>query len=82
MGAGVGNASGAIAAAIAAVLLTPLHGRITGWAEQHFQRDLAVLKTQLPELLADLPESPRRAQVGDAVLPRIDEAIHAARTAL
>ena len=81
-GAGGGNLSGAIAAAIAAMLLTPLHGRITGWAERHFQRDLAVLKTQLPELLADLAGSATPRQVGEAVLPHIAEAIHAARTAL
>lgn len=81
-GEGVGNASGALAAAIAAVLLTPLHSRITVWAERHFQRDLAVLKSQLPELLAELSGSATPRQVGDAVLPRIDEAIHAVRTAL
>ena len=81
-GAGVGNASGAIAAAIAAVLLTPLHSRISAWAEQHFQRDLAVLKQQLPELLADLGGTASASQIGDAVLPLIDQAIHAARAAL
>lgn len=81
-GADVGNASGAIAAAIAAVLLTPLHGRIADWAEQHFQRDLAVLKQQLPELLADLAGSATPREVAEGVLPRIDEAIHAARAAL
>lgn len=81
-GAGVGDLSSAIAAAIAAVLLTPLHGRITGWAEQHFQRNLAVLKRHLPELLTELAETATPRQVGDAVLPRIDEAIHATRTAL
>lgn len=81
-GADVGNASGAIAAAIAAVLLTPLHSRITGWAEAHFQRDLAALQQQLLELLAELAGSATPRQVGEAALPLIDEAIHAVRTAL
>lgn len=81
-GAGGGNVSGALAAAVAAVLLTPLHGRITGWAERHFQRDLAVLKQQLPELLAELADSASPRQVGDAALSHIAEAIHAVRTAL
>ena len=81
-GAGVGDLSGAIAAAIAAILLTPLHSGITSWAEQRFQRDLAVLKQQLPELLAELAVSATARQVANAVLPRIDEAIHAARTAI
>jgi hypothetical protein len=81
-GAGVGDLSGAIAAAIAAILLTPLHNGITNWAEQRFQRDLAVLKQQLPELLAELAVSATPRQVANAVLPRIDEAIHAARATI
>jgi hypothetical protein len=81
-GADVGNASGAIAAAIAAVLLTPLHSRITGWAERHFQRDLLALTQQLPELLAERSGSATPHQLGDAALPFIGQAIHASRTAL
>jgi hypothetical protein len=81
-GSGVGDLSGAIAAAIAALLLTPLHSRISSLAEQRFQRDLAVLKQQLPELLADLAVSATARQVATAVLPRIAEATHGLRTAI
>ncbi len=81
-GAGIGSISGAMAAAVAAVLLAPLHGRITGWAERRFQRDLVILKEQLPELLAELSGSSSTARVGKAALPRIEEAVHAARSAL
>jgi hypothetical protein len=81
-GAGIGNISGAMAAAVAAVLLTPLNSRITAWAERHFQRDLLILKEHLPELLAELSASASVVRVGEAVLPRIDEAVHAARAAL
>lgn len=81
-GAAVGNLSGAMAAAVAAVLLTPLHGRISGWAEQHFQRDLIVLKQELPGILNELSVSSSVATIGAAVLPRIEEAVHSARIAL
>lgn len=81
-GAGIGSISGAMAAAVAAVLLSPLHGRITGWAERRFQRDLVILKEQLPELLDELSGSSSPARVGKAALPRIEEAVHAVRSAL
>jgi hypothetical protein len=81
-GPGIGDLSGGIAAAIAAVLLTPLHGRISNWAEAHFQRDLNGLKTELPDLLATLSGSSSIAGIGSAVLPRIEEAIHSVRIAL
>lgn len=81
-GPGVGDLSGGIAAAFAAVLLTPLHSRISDWAEQHFQRDLTGLKTQMPDLLVALSAGSSLPRLGTAVLARIEEAVHAARIAL
>jgi hypothetical protein len=82
LGMGIGNVSAAMAAAVAAVLLNPIHNRISDWAERHFQRDLVTLKTELPELLADLSGSASLSELGTAILPRIGQAIHAARSAL
>ncbi len=82
LGSGIGNVSGAVAAAVVAVLLTPLHGKISEWAEHHFQRDLTILKKQLPELLAALSAGASVRRLGMAVLPRIEEAVHATRIAL
>jgi hypothetical protein len=82
LGSGIGQVSGAIAASIAAVLLTPLHGRISSWAESKFQADLAQLRTELPELLLDMPPGWSPEDVANAALPRIAEAIHAGRIGL
>jgi len=82
LGSGIGNISAAMAAAVAAVLLTPLHGRITAWAERRFQRDLVDLREQLPELLAELSGISSPARIGQAVLPRIAGALRAERSAL
>ena len=82
LGMGIGNISAAMAAAIAAVLLSPLHERISAWAEQRFERDLALLKRQLPELLAELSAGSSNRHLASAVLSRIQEAIHATRAAL
>ncbi len=82
LGMGIGNISAAMAAAVAAVLLNPIHSRITAWAEGRFQRDLVLLKQELPELLEDLAASASPAQLGLAILPRINAAVHATRSAL
>jgi hypothetical protein len=82
LGAGIGQISGAIAAAVAAMLLTPLHGRISAWAETRFQADLVRLKAELPELLWDMPEDWSPEEVANVALPRIAEAIHAGRICL
>lgn len=81
-GMAIGNVSGAIAAAVAAMMLTPLHGRINRWAEQHFQHDLAILKSELPDLLAVLSSSASVEQLAGAVLPQIERGVHATRMAL
>lgn len=79
---GIGQVSGAIAASVAAVLLTPLHARVVGWAELRFQRDLVVLRTELPELLMDVPEHWTPSQVGQAALPKIVDAVQATQAAI
>jgi hypothetical protein len=81
-GMGLGNVSAAMAAAVAAVLLTPLHGRVTAWAERRFQRDLVVLKEQLPDLLAELSGLSSPARVGDSALLRIEQALYPVQIAL
>lgn len=81
-GMAIGNVSGAVAAAVAAMMLTPLHGRISGWAEQHFQHDLAVLKSELPDLLAVLSTSASVRTLAEVVLSRIEQAVQSTRIAL
>lgn len=81
-GSSVGSVSGAAAAAVAAILLTPLHGRISSWAEQYFQHDLAVLKQELPDLLLTLSAGASVKHLASAVLPRIEQAVQSTRIAL
>jgi hypothetical protein len=82
LGMKIGSISGGMAAAVAAVLLNPFHERITHWAEDRFQPDLAQLKRQMPELLARLATSTSTRHVCEGVLPHINLAIHATRSAL
>jgi hypothetical protein len=82
LGMNIGSVSGAMAAAVAAVLLNPLHGRITGWAERRFQPDLVLLKREVPETIALLGSKGSARQLASAVLPRINAGIHATHSAL
>jgi hypothetical protein len=82
LGMGIGDISAAMAAAVAAVLLNPFHHRISEWAEGRFQRDLVRLRKELPELLADLAASASPRELGEAILPCINESVHAVRSAL
>jgi hypothetical protein len=77
LGMSIGNFAAAVAAAIAAAALGPLHHSIGAWAEERFQRDLAALKAELPELLVDLSIWANLGQIGRVALPRIRPAIHA-----
>jgi hypothetical protein len=80
LGMNVGGVSGGMAAAVAALLLNPLHEQITTWAEDRFQPDLAQLKRELPELLAGYASS-SSAGLCRQILPRINMAVHATRSA-
>ncbi|MFL6753786.1 MAG: hypothetical protein ACJ8FI_02805 [Sphingomicrobium sp.] len=82
LGMNIGSVSGAMAAAVAAVLLNPLHGQITEWAERRFQPDLVLLKREVPDIIARLAPKGSARQLASAVLPRINAAIHATHSAL
>lgn len=82
LGMGIGNVSAAMAAAVAAVLLNPLHERISNWAEARFQRDLVLLKREVPAALTDLAARATPAELARAILPRIAAAIHATSVVL
>jgi hypothetical protein len=82
LGMNIGGISGAMAAAVATVLLSPLHGRITQWAERRFQPNLVLLKREVPEIIAFVGPKGSARQLASAVLPRINAGIHATHSAL
>jgi hypothetical protein len=82
LGNRLGALSGGMAAAIAAALVAPLHQRMSHWAEQRFQRDLVILRQELPGLLADAQDQADLAALASMVLPRLEAGVHAAHIAL
>ena len=81
-GKSMGTLAGGLAAAMAAVLLTPLHHRITHWAEHRFQGALVHLRHKLPLLVADMRENASPEAIADAVLARIKTGVRASHGAI
>jgi len=81
-GANAGTTGGAIAAALAALLLVPLHNRLSKWTEKRFQRDLSRLHTELPILLAEVRNSNDAREFADNALRLVLRGVHAKHGAI
>jgi hypothetical protein len=82
LGQEAGGLSGAIAAGLAVLLVTPLNDRVQGWAERRFQKDLLILRRDLPECMEDLRETGTLDALADEALDRVAAGVRAARAAL
>lgn len=70
---GNSNSEGPVifAAALATVLVNPIQERIQRWSENRFQRNLVVLRDELPDAVRDLRETAGLGELIDDVLVRI-----------
>ena len=71
-----------IAAALSTVLINPVQERIQRWSERRFQRNLFLLRDDLPECVRDLRETASLEEMADEVLERVDRGVRAVRSAL
>ena len=78
----LGALAGGLGAAIAAIMVAPLHHRVTHWAEHRFQGDLVHLRTALPILVGDMRESATPERLADAILSRVENGVRATRGAI
>lgn len=81
-GESMGALAGGLGAAIAAVLITPLHHRFSRWAEQRFQSSLVGLRHRLPILVGDMRENADPNALSATILSRIEKGVRAARGAI
>jgi len=82
LGREAGGLSGAIAAGLAVLVVTPLNDRVQGWARQRFQKDLLTLRRDLPECMADLRDTGETDELVEEVFDRVAAGVRAARLAL
>lgn len=78
----LGALAGGLGAAVAAVMIAPMHHRVTGWAERRFQGDLVHLRKGLPMLVGDMRETATPEALADAVLVRIEQGVRAVHGAV
>jgi hypothetical protein len=79
---GFGSLSGAVAAALSALVVVPLHNRMNHWAERRFQKRLNQLRSELPEAVADLREAAPENAIVAEVLERVATGIRARYAAM
>jgi len=82
LGQEAGGLSGAIAAGLAVLMVTPLKDRVQAWAERRFQKDLLTLRRDLPACVEDLRETAPLAELLDEVLVRVEAGVRAVRAAI
>ena len=78
----LGALAGGLGAAVAAVMMVPMHHRVTGWAERRFQGNLVHLRKGLPMLVGDMRETAIPEALADAVLVRIEQGVRATHGAI
>jgi hypothetical protein len=71
-----------IAAAIATVLVNPIQERIQRWSEKKFQKNLFLLRDDLPELVRDMRETASLQKMVDEILAQVDRGVRAVRSAM
>jgi hypothetical protein len=70
-----------IAAAIATILINPIQERIQRWSEKKFQKNLFLLRDDLPECVRDMRETASLGEMLDEVLMRIERGVRSVRSA-
>ena len=70
------------AAALATVLVNPIQERVQRWSEQRFQKNLFLLRVDLPEVVRDMRETASLGDMLDEILARADRGVRAVRSAM
>jgi hypothetical protein len=71
-----------IAAAIATILVNPIQERIQRWSEKKFQKNLFLLREDLPESVRDMRETASLSEMLAEILAQVDRGVRAVRAAM
>ena len=71
-----------MAAALATVLINPIQDRIQAWSENRFQKNLVLLRDDLPDSVRDLRETASLGEMTDEILLQVDRGVRAVRSAV
>jgi hypothetical protein len=68
------------AAALSTVLINPIQERVQRWSERRFQKNLFLLRDDLPEVARDMRETASLMEMLDEILARVDRGVRAVRS--
>jgi hypothetical protein len=71
-----------VAAALSTVLVNPVQERIQRWSQNRFQKNLVLLRDDLPDCVRDMRETASLGEMVDEVLERVDRGVRAVRSAV
>ena len=79
---GNSNSEGPVifAAALSTVLVNPIQERVQRWSERRFQKNLFLLRDDLPEVARDMRETASLGEMLDEILARIDRGVRSVRS--
>ena len=69
------------AAALATVMINPIQEWVQRWSENRFQRNLVMLRDELPERARDMRETASLDELLEEVLTRIEQGVRSVRSA-
>ncbi len=82
LGQNAGTGAAVLGAAVATVLIHPVHQRIQGWAEGMFHKNLLQLRRELPESMRDQREVADLPELLSEVIARVRKGVRTVRAAV
>jgi hypothetical protein len=70
------------AAALATIMVNPIQERVQAWSEKRFQKNLFLLRNDLPQSVRDMRETASLPEMLDETLAQIDRGVRAVRAAM
>ncbi len=70
------------AAALATIMVNPIQERVQRWSEKKFQKNLFLLRNDLPQSMRDLRETASLTEMLDEILAQVDRGVRSVRAAM
>ena len=70
------------AAALATIMVNPIQERVQRWSEKRFQKNLFLLRNDLPQSVRDMRETASLDEMAGAILAQVDRGVRAVRAAM
>ena len=70
------------AAALATIMVNPIQERVQRWSEKRFQKNLFLLRNDLPQSMRDLRETASLTEMLEDILGQVDRGVRSVRAAM